>query len=124
MIKPVKYARRPFYVDVVEVTEENMTEVAEWCGGKVRDDKDEPFIKVRVRRPLHDRQTMAFVGDMVLKAGTGFKVYTAEAFEKNFEELSEVDYDNLQEEKLFDPKFNDGGFAEALTELRTVNQEA
>lgn len=94
-IETNKYARRPFYVDAVQVTEENMAEVAKWCQGDVMtDDKaltapelsgdDHPYVKVRVHRPLTERQTKAFAGDWVLYAGTGFKVYTPKAFEKSF----------------------------------------
>lgn len=95
-IETTKFARRPFYVDAVQVTEENMDEVATWCQGDVMTDvkaitapetsgDDHPYVKVRVHRPLTERQTKAFVGDWVLYAGTGFKVYTPKAFEKSFE---------------------------------------
>lgn len=99
-IETNKYARRPFYVDAVQVTEENMEEVAKWCQGDVATDPkaltapeasgdDHPYVKVRVHRPLTERQTKAFVGDWVLYAGTGFKVYTPKAFEKSFERVSD-----------------------------------
>lgn len=91
MIKPQTYARKPFYIDAVQVTEENIKEVAEWCMGDVmqtktpHEDVASPFIKVRVHRPLNQRQTQAFVGDWVLYANKGYKVYTQSAFDKNFE---------------------------------------
>jgi len=88
MIETNKFARKPFYVDAVQVTSENMAEVAEWCQGDVITSDTPPngtHIKVRVHRPLTERQTKAFVGDWVLYAGTGFKVYTDKAFEKSFE---------------------------------------
>lgn len=85
--------RNPFEVEAVQVTEENMQEVAEWCGGRLnrgqKPDVENWFIKVRVFRAMHERQTMAFVGDWVLYAGTGYKVYTDEAFHKCFSQKEE-----------------------------------
>ena len=80
-----RYARVPLYVDVVLVTEENMAQVADWCGGIVKEAKNgKPFIKVNVMRPISDRQTMAYVGDRVLSTDQGYKVYTPKAFELGF----------------------------------------
>jgi len=87
-MKTHKFARKPFYVDAVRVSEENIQEVAAWCQGEVLTDAEEgQYIKVRVHRPLTDRQTKAFIGDWVLYAGTGFKVYTPKAFDKSFEKV-------------------------------------
>jgi hypothetical protein len=94
------YSRKPFHVDAVQVTEENMEEVAAWCKGEIRTSKktirnDEneiterkeiPFIKVEVHRPLNDRQTKAYAGDWVLLSDAGFKVYTQRAFDNAFEQ--------------------------------------
>jgi len=86
----VQAERKTFTVDAVRVRADNIEEVAKWCGGDVRyafageGKPDKPYIKVRVLRPLDDRQTMAFVGDWVLHAGTGYKVYVDGAFRKAF----------------------------------------
>lgn len=91
----LKYVRKSFPVDVVRVTEDNIELAAEWCGGDVRmitqkkGGPEEKYVKVRVYRPSDDRQTMAFVGDRILYAGTGYKVYTPSAFDKSFELASE-----------------------------------
>lgn len=84
------YQRRPFDVEVVQVTEENMEAVADWCHGKIENGlpQDGAFIRVGVQRPLNDRQTKAYPEDWVLFAGTGFKVYTNNAFHKTFEPKS------------------------------------
>jgi hypothetical protein len=98
-IKTEGYSRKPFHVDAVQVTEENMEEVAAWCAGKIRTSKktirdddnkiverlEVQFIKVDVHRPLNERQTKGYVGDWVLLSEAGFKVYTERAFEKAFE---------------------------------------
>lgn len=93
-IQASKFVRKPFFVDAVLVTAENIRDVAEWCNGEVRiDDNSRAFIKVRVVRPLNERQTMAFVGDWVLYAGTGYKVYSSKAFVQVFEPAPENDDD-------------------------------
>lgn len=92
MIEIYKYARKPFVVDAVQVTAENMAEVAHWCNGEVRTVKESgvssvigtQYVAVRVKRPLTARQTKAFAGDWVLASGPSFKVYTPGAFEKSF----------------------------------------
>ncbi len=84
----VKYARKPFHIDAIQVTAENLEDVSTWASGELRTDSDtagKKYIKVRVHRPLNERQTKAYVGDWVLYAGTGFKVYTTKAFAASFE---------------------------------------
>lgn len=85
-MKTEKYVRKPFVVDAVQVTEENMVKVAEWSGGTVTDPSGETgrHIRIDVKDPQRDRQTQAFVGDWVLSSRTGFKVYTNSAFQKSF----------------------------------------
>jgi hypothetical protein len=86
MLETKKYVRKPFQIDAVQVTEDNMAEVAKWVQGDIRTDADnKKYIKVRVHRPMNNRQTQAYAGDHVLYAGTGFKVYTPKAFKDSFE---------------------------------------
>lgn len=92
MLKTHKFARKPFYVDAVRVSEDNMEAVAEWSDGKIKvseegETKGQKFIKIKTYRPISERQTQAFVGDWVLWAGTGFKIYTPAAFDKTFEKV-------------------------------------
>lgn len=126
-----QFARKPFYVEAVQVSEENIQEVAAWVGGRIKRTNRkgeglEPYVKVNVKRPLHDRQKQAFVGDWVLRYETlhgtrtavTYKVYTNEAFARNF----------IPVEEFFLPmgvdaaKELDAKFSEALVELRTVNE--
>lgn len=107
MLETTKYVRKPFYIDAVRVTLDNLYEVAAWCDGDIRTDSDhKKYVKVRVHRPLNDRQTKAYVGDWVLYAGTGFKVYTPKAFLNSFEQASvetnfvSVDIDDEAEELM------------------------
>ena len=87
-MKTHKFARKPFYVDAVRVSEANIEEVAAWCEGEIQTTDDgQKYVSVKVHRPLTDRQTQAFIGDWVLFAGSGFKVYTPKAFDKSFEKV-------------------------------------
>lgn len=89
MIALESYRRKPFEVLAVQVTEENMAEVSEWCNGEIlKTGKGTPFIKVPVVRPSMVRQTRAFAGDWILYSGRGHKVYTVKAFENSFEKVS------------------------------------
>ena len=95
------YTRKAFPVKGVQVTEENIEEVAKWCGGEVRTSVttvlsedgspkgklERPIIKVSVVHPLNDRQTKAFLGDWVLESDYGFKVYSQRAFNNSFEKF-------------------------------------
>lgn len=85
------FAHTPLFVDAVQVTDENMADAAVWCEGTcTTNDEKIPYIKVDVIRPLRTRQTMAFAGDWILRTGTGFKVYTNNAFRKSFVPVKEV----------------------------------
>lgn len=84
-MQTTRFLRKSFEVDAVQVTAENISEVAKWCQGKVIDENGTKHIKVRVERVLTDKQTMAFVGDWVLYAGKGYKVYTNKAFQQSFD---------------------------------------
>jgi hypothetical protein len=85
-----KYCRKPFEIEAVQVTLENMAAVAEWCGGSVITEETSKFVKVNVTKPLNDRLTRAFVGDWVTKASYGYKVYTNKAFGREFQELGSL----------------------------------
>jgi len=93
-----QYERLPFDVDAVRVSEENLEHVADWCGGDIRTEKkrqgDVRFIKVRVYKALDEEQTKAYVGNWVLYAGSGYKVYTNNAFNRTFRPKSKVTITN------------------------------
>lgn len=92
-MQPVKYARKPFLIEALRVTEANMVEVANWCKGTIleakRGEKTIKYIQVPVSRPANERQKKAFIGDYVLYAGKGFKCYPPKAFDDCFEKPSE-----------------------------------
>ena len=90
-VAPETYSRKTFDVEGIQVTAENIDAVASWCNGKVLAHKateekpSQEYISVPVKRALNDRQTQAHIGDWVLKARTGFKVYTDKAMKGCFE---------------------------------------
>lgn len=92
MLQIKNFERKSFPVKAVQVTAENMEEVAEWCGGEIHTkdsadkSKSELFVKVPVHRPLNEKQTQAFVTDWVLQSPAGLKVYINRAFVKSFAE--------------------------------------
>jgi hypothetical protein len=75
------YDRKGFSVEAVQVTEDNIAEVAAWCGGEIREKPARigpgmaQYVKVPTVRPLNEKQTEAYVTDWVLKSPSGFKVY-------------------------------------------------
>lgn len=84
-MKTTNYVRRPLRVQAVQVSEDNVYDVAKWCGGEVRRGEGGLRVKVDVFNPSPDAQTEAEVGFWVLKSGRGFKVYNNTAFEATFE---------------------------------------
>lgn len=99
-VQPKKYVRKPFQVNAVQVTDANFEEVAAWCGGTIvttrspqdeKTEESERYIKVEVSRPLNERQTKAYVGDWLLQAAKGFKVYTDGPFTRNFALVTDED---------------------------------
>lgn len=87
-LETAKYVRKPFSVEAVQVTEENFDQVKNWCRGSVEmmDSNSDQirFIRVRTQNPRTEREKQAFVGDWVLKANGGFKIYPHKAFKRNF----------------------------------------
>jgi hypothetical protein len=93
VIETTRFVRKPFYVDGIQVTASNMEQVAAWCAGDIQESpskgggKPASYIKVKVKAPLNDRQTKAYVGDWVLLANGDFKVYTHKSFVAAFDSL-------------------------------------
>ena len=87
-INATKYVRKPFFVEAVLVTDENMAEVAEWAGGELKTTKAQgiPYIHIRTRVPRRPTKHFnAMDGDWILKSDRGCQVYPEEAFLKYFE---------------------------------------
>lgn len=88
--KTQRARRKDIFVDYVQVTSENMEELARWCKGKIRRTPNgAKYIYVNVLYPKEPKQSKAFVGDFLLYSPTGFKVYTERGFHKAFEDAPE-----------------------------------
>lgn len=94
-IKTTRFVRKPFYIEAVQVTKDNIDGVRAWCGGAIcaSEDGKTEYIKVDVYRPVNERQSRAFIGDWVLKADSGFKVFTDRAFKNTFDQDDSAELD-------------------------------
>lgn len=110
------YYRKKLEVQAVQVTADNLHEVAEWCGGEVLEEKPgDPttsYVKVRVHRPQSEKQTRAFISDWVLESVTGYKVYPHRSFITTFD----MNAHSQPQGNVFE---NSG---EKLEELRVVDE--
>lgn len=89
------FSRKPLVVEAIQVSADNMDDIASWCGGEVLTHEPKvhagvgtpptkKYVRVNVLHPLNKKQTRAYVGDWVLKSGQGFKIYANNAFVKGF----------------------------------------
>lgn len=83
------FSRKTFDVEAVQVTDDNMPEVAKWCGGSIkRTGSGESYVNVPVKQPTNPEKNRnpfrAFPGYWVLKSNTGCRVYTQSGFEAAF----------------------------------------
>lgn len=88
-MQTTSYKRKPLLVEAVQVTEENIYEVAVWAAGTVFDGVKK-HIEIDVIHPLHAKQRRASTGDWVLKSDQGFKIYADSAFKKSFEPTTSI----------------------------------
>lgn len=128
-----KFLRKPFPVTAVQITPMNMVEVAAWCKGTVelaeakKGRPPAPYVHVPVVRPRFDFHTRAYIGNWVVKAGEGFKVYTEKSLRENFDAHPEyrngfpqtdgvfVDDDVFTEDEVRKAnEFMDPGYAERV----------
>lgn len=98
-----KYERKAFPVEAVQVTKDNFSDVAEWCGGEVvavppRLESDDKRLVSCVRVPISsapgitvdERHYLAFVNDWVVRGSfgprgaLGWKIYRPQAFRNGF----------------------------------------
>jgi hypothetical protein len=77
------YIRKPFTVEAVEITEENMSDVAELIG-EVREKDGVTFIAIN--RRLVPNIHRAYVGWFVTKLGDNFRCYSSKVFNAEFVE--------------------------------------
>lgn len=86
-----RFTIRSFDVEAVQVTEENIAEVAKWCGGEVKDfgvrDLDlKPYIDLVTWGLGGHKRTLAFPTMWVFLSGKAFKVNSDREFQEFFVE--------------------------------------
>lgn len=107
MLETFQFTRKPFTVEGVRVTEQNMRDVATWSGGTIKTMDRRKYIHIDVQKAASERQTQAFVGDWVLLTGTSFKVYNNRAFTQSFDQTVGSTLRDLTPPKVVtpDPEF-------------------
>lgn len=78
-----KYIRRPFTVEAVIITEENMEEVAKLVGD-IRTEDDTTFI--RLDRRIVPNINRAYAGWYLTKLGDNYRCYSPKVFLEQFAE--------------------------------------
>lgn len=91
-MKTEMYQRRTFTVEAIQVTEENLYDVAKWCEGDVRTNNGtkKKYIQLEVINPLEPKHSRASIGEWILKSNQGYKIYADAAFKKGWEKVGNV----------------------------------
>ena len=99
MIVTATYRRKTFRVQAIQVTKENLADIAEWCGGKVSIETSGPggglgeaYIMVEIGQ-VNGRVQVGFAhaGDWVtrLNVSDNYRVYKDKSFKEAFEEIAD-----------------------------------
>lgn len=112
-LQPVDYVRKSFTVRAVEVTFENVNEVAKWCKGKTDVEKtrvlggaevDLPIVKFPGQGADKGKELVAKLGNYVVEFKNRFQVYKEPQFFATFEQAVPLQAVPLQEEESYDPE--------------------
>lgn len=76
------YVRKPFTVEAVEVTEDNIDEIAKMCGTIETTDRGDKFIKVD--QEVVKNVTRVYVGFWMTKNGGSIRFYSKRIFTQQF----------------------------------------
>lgn len=105
-METTQFQRKPFLVDAVRITAENLEDVAEWCKGEIREKTGRfgkvRYVKVFVNRPLGENQTEGHFGDWMLYTVSGFKIYKDHAFKKCFDPMPRQTMSSGEIQELLD----------------------
>lgn len=97
-ITPLTFVRKSFPIEAIQVTTENMSAVAEWCGGELV--QDGSHIKLNIKNPQSERLTRAFSGDWVTRSGRNHKIYEDGPFKRTFQFAPSTLTDEEKREKI------------------------
>lgn len=87
---PVQYQTKPTIVEAMQVSLDNLSEVAKWCGGYVRGECVRFSIPRELKRVAADNNHYAIVGDYVVKTALGYVVIKPGKFESKHRRLNEL----------------------------------
>lgn len=87
-----QYTRKPFPVSAVQITLQNIEEVAKWCGGTIEQrptkmlgtTTDLPIIRLKGAR---DKDFEAFLGCWIVELNGSFRGYKPIQFDATFDEI-------------------------------------
>lgn len=92
-----KFIRKVRPVEAVQVTDDNMAEVAQWCGGLVvpinglNGGNTAPYIHVAVQSPRRDSDSQAFVGSWIVREDyRNLRVITNKQFKNSYDRLDKA----------------------------------
>lgn len=75
------FLRRPFYIEAVEITKENITEIAPMIGELREGDQG---LYIEVDRKILPNMHQVFVGFFMTKMGKHIRCYSPEVFQEQF----------------------------------------
>lgn len=92
-----QYTRKPFPVDAVQVSLQNIEEVAAWCKGTVEQVPTRmlgtqtllPCIKIQGQGENREKQFVASLGCFIVELKGSYRVYKPAQFEASFDLLNE-----------------------------------
>ena len=82
-----KFRRKPIEVEAVQLTVENIGEVAKWCNGCVKEMGRGPR-QMAIDIPSPEGGLRALIGDWIIKGVNGeFELYWSDVFDANYEPI-------------------------------------
>lgn len=94
----VEFSRKPFVVNAVQVTLENVADVAEWCKGTVGQSSYKmvgtetqlPCVKIPGQGNYKGQEFTALLGYWIVERKGSFRVYKPAQFESTFEQYKSL----------------------------------
>ena len=78
------YVRKPLVVEAAQVLDDNVYDLAKWCGGEVKIIDGRRCIEVNILHHINQSMTIAKPGMWILRSTRGFKVYGDKPFQHGF----------------------------------------
>jgi len=91
------FVRKPFQVEAVEITPENMAEIAEMIGGRIKTEDDSGVDYIQLNRQIIPNVGKAYVGWWVTRLGENFRCYAPKVFFEQFSEIKVGEYGRITE---------------------------